>query len=237
MKKIILLSSLAVLTPHYAEAAYKVYSPRVEKGVVEIENKNTFDFDTVDSRQHVLEVGYGLTDWMSISLEGELEKEGSRGYEYTATAIETIFQFTQSGEYWLDVGAKFEAERSHETQHADKIEGSLLLEKGYGRFVHTANVNFEREVGHLHENGVEYGLSWRSKYLYSPMFNPGVEYYGEYGHINDPHDFDDQDNRLGPVISGDLGHGFSYDLGWLIGLSDGASDHTLKLNLEYEFLL
>jgi hypothetical protein len=235
MKKLVLLAMLCLLAPATAHAAFIVSSPRVSKGIMEIEAKNAFGFDDVDTRQHVLEVEYGFTDWMALSLEGEWEKENPRGYEYTASALEATVLFTEPGQYWLDAGAKLEYEFSHESQHADKIEAMLLLEKQINKFSHTANFIIEREVGDYSSGEYEGGFAWRTAYGYSRRISPAIEYYAEFGEIDDMPDFDSQEHSIGPAIYGHLGSGIKYDLGLLFGISDGASDQMLKLNLEYEF--
>jgi hypothetical protein len=220
-----------------AHAAFIVYSPKVEKGIVEIESQNAFEYnnDGDDERQHKLEIGYGVTTWWSVALEGEWEKEGSAEYDYTATAIENIFQFTDPGKYWLDAGAFLEYEFAHPSGSADKVEAKLLLEKNLINFSHTANFTIEQEVGDNANENPEWGFAWRSIYLAHPMINPGVEYYAEMNEIGNSGNFDAQEHFLGPVITGHLGHGIHYDLGWLIGLSDGSADHAVKFNIEYEF--
>jgi len=52
---------------------------------------------------------------------------------------------------------------------------------------------------------------------------------------------DQQDHRIGPVISGVLAGDsqgkWVYELGYLFGVSDAAPDGTLKFVVEYEFRL
>lgn len=237
MKKIALLSTLALLLPSSANAAYYVYSPHVEKGILEIESKNAFDYNDNgdDERQHKLSVGYGITSWWKLELEGEMEKEGTRGYDYTATEIENIFQFTDTGEYWLDAGAKLAYEFNDEPNSPDKLEASLLLEKRYTQFTHTANLTVEQEVGDNANDNPEWEVAWRSIYLYQPMLNPGFEYYGAFGEVSHSGSFEQQSHHLGPVLTGTLYPGLKYDIGLLFGLSDSASDQAIKFNLEYEF--
>ena len=235
MKKLALLSSLAFLLPYAANAAYYVHSPHVEKGILEIESKNAFDYDDTNERQHKAELKYGFTNWWALALEGEWEKEGHNGYDYTATAIENYFQFTQNGEYWLDAGAVVEYEFAHPSGSADKIEAALLLEKDMPNFTHIANLTVEQEVGNNANNNPEWEVSWRSIYLTHPMINPGFEYYGGFGEVNHSGNFEQQSHHLGPVVTGTLYPGLHYDVGLLFGLSDSASDQAVKFNLEYEF--
>lgn len=219
--------------------ALNVYSPYVEKGIMEIESKNRFDFDDRSSddnfRQHKLAVEYGFTSQWKVALYGELEKENNSGYKYTATEIENIFQLTEVGEYWADVGALVAYEFKHQDGDADKIEAFLLLTKNFNKFTSTVNLGFEKEVGSNADANPEGEIKWMAKYNYTPMFNPGVEYYGEFGEITHTGDYDSQKHRLGPVIYGKLGHGVKYETGVLFGISKEAEDYAVKVNLEYEF--
>ena len=115
---------------------------------------------------------------------------------------------------------------------ADKIEAKALLAKEIGKVQNVVNLIVEKEVGEDSSDNEGYGLAWSGKYMYSPSFDPGIEYYGDFGDTTD--DYEDQKHRIGPVIYGELG-GIGYDAGVLFGISKAAPDATLKLNLEYEF--
>ncbi len=228
---------LSVTAFHDAHAFY-IKSPYVEQGVLEVENKNRFDMDKRPAengfRQHVIGVGYGFTSWWSSELNGEWEKEAGHGYKYTATEIENTFQFTEQGEYLIDVGGLLSYEFSHEQGGADKVEAGILLGKKFTDWTHLANIIVEQEVGDHKNANPEYDVKWQTLYNYSSFVNPGVEYYGEFGEVTHSQGWDAQKHRFGPVIAGKLGHGVEYNIGWLFGISNGASDNAIKLNLEYE---
>ncbi len=220
-------------------SALTVYSPYVEKGIVEIESENRFDFDSRSSedkfRQHKIELGYGLTSNWKMEIVGELEKENQHGYEYSATEVENIFQLTEVGQYWADVGVLAAYEFAHPQGAADKMEMFLLLSKNFSNFTTMANIGFEKEVGSNSNSNPEGEIKWMAKYNYTPLFNPGVEYYGEFGEITHSGDYDEQKHRLGPVIYGKIGKGLKYETGVLFGASKAAEDYAVKINLEYEF--
>ncbi len=226
-----------------AKADFKIYSPRVEYRMLEVESRNRVDFDhrsgTDLFRQHKLGVGYGFTPWWFSEIYGELEKEQGHGYQYTATEWENLFQFTEPGQYWLDAGGLVEYERSHEAGGADELSGKLLLEKTINRFVHTANIGLEREVGEHRSGSTEFNFSWRSAYAVGERTSLGVEYFGNWNEIKHTGDYNAQQHRFGPVLFGSLPYvpGVKYELGYLLGISQSAQDHTVKLNLEYEFPL
>ena len=226
-----------------ALATHKVYSPNVEYGETEIEFRGhtTFDDRTAkdDQQKYIIEVGHGFTDYWFSSVFGEIEKEQNGEMEYEATAWENIFQLTDQGQYWLDVGLYIEYEYAHESYNNDKAEIKLLLEKASGSWVHTFNIIFERQLGSNAPDETEQGYAWRTALLVSKQFEPALEIYGSTGEVGRPHHGKDQDHRAGPVIGGTINLGnkdkLAYEAGYLFGLTDAAPDGTLKFSLEYEF--
>lgn len=224
-------------------ATHKVYSPTVEQGETEIEFRGHTTFDSRknkdDQQKYIIEVGHGFTDYWFTSVFGEIEKEENGEMEYEATAWENIFQLTEQGEYWVDVGLYLEYEYAHESYNNDKAEFKFLLEKANGRWVHTLNIIFEKELGSNAPDETEQGYAWRTAMLMSKSFEPALEIYGSTGEVGSPNHNEDQDHRAGPVISGTFKLGptdkMAYEVGYLVGLTNAAPDGTLKFTLEYEF--
>jgi len=241
----VLVVSALLLHSHKAHASHKIYSPHVEQGEAEVEVRGhtTFDSDDAkDSKEKIkVEFGYGFTEYWFSALGGEIEEDANGDLEYEATYWENIFQLTEQGQYWVDVGLYLEYEVAHEDGNNDKIEGKLLLEKNVGKYVNTANLIFVREVGSGASNATEFEYAWRTKYLYSKKLEPGIEIYGSMGEVGHALPSDQQDHRIGPVISGVLAGDsqgkWVYELGYLFGVSDAAPDGTLKFVVEYEFRL
>ncbi|MGQ0527557.1 MAG: hypothetical protein ACT4OY_05945 [Alphaproteobacteria bacterium] len=76
-------------------------------------------------------------------------------------------------------------------------------------------------------------MSLSIKYNYRPSFQPGFEYYGDFGAIGESSNFDDEDHQVGPVAYGSFGDHAGYEAGYLFGLSDAAPDGEAKLILKY----
>jgi len=235
-----LASGALLFAPSPARAEFKVWSPYVEEGVLEFELKERHDFD--DDRagdhfqQHKLEIKYGVSSWLALAVEGEVEREAGEGSDYEATEFEAYLQFTDPGEYWLDAGGKLVYEITHDAGKADKVEGALFLQKGIGRWTHRLNLTLEKEVGHK-PDGLEFEAAWRTGYLIAPAFEPGIEWYSGFGEIEHTGNWSAQEHLAGPVAHGKLGGGFKYEAGYLFGLSRGAPDGSAKLILEYEIPL
>lgn len=242
MKKLSVIAALVGAFFVRSDAyALHIYSPYVEKGIMEIESLNRFDFDSRSSengfREHKLAVEYGFTSQWKAALYGELQKDGGSGYKYTATEIENYFQLTDVGEYWADVGALVSYEFAHPKGSADKMEVFLLLAKNFSKFTTYANIGFEKEIGSNSNKNPEGEMKLMARYNYIPTLNPAIEYHGGFGEIGDGEGYDNQKHRFGPVLYGKLGQGVKYDFGVLFGISRAAEDYALKLNLEYEFPL
>ncbi len=239
----LLIGSVFVLATQHAHASHKIYSPNVEEGEVELEMRShtTFDNDSSkDGQEKIkLEAGFGVTERWFTGL-GSVIKDNTNGdLDYTATFWENIIQFTEQGKYWVDVGVYLEYEVASKTGDNDAVEGKLLLEKLVGRYLSTANLVLVRDVGSGASNATQFEYAWRTKYLYSKAFEPGIAIYGEMGEVGNVSPSDQQDHRIGPVFSGVLGGSrdgkWVYEVGYLFGISDAAPDGTLKFNIEYEF--
>ncbi|MGB4058008.1 MAG: FTR1 family protein [Alphaproteobacteria bacterium] len=231
--------ALGVLTATPAHATKTVTSPQVNKGELEIKSKTgiTHDDDSESKDgavQQKFTAEYGVTDRLEIEAEAEFENSGDDdNTDFTALALESKFELTEPGQYWMDVAVKG-AYEFNMTDGPDKIEGKLVLGKDSEMFKHRANIILEREVGDDAADETEVAISWSSRYRYNPMFEPGFEIYSEFGALSDGSEFDEESHRIGPVFYGKI-NSFKYEAGYLFGASDAAADGTLKAILAYEW--
>lgn len=230
-----------LIAPQNANAIDKIYSPIVHSGELELETRGTYDFDDRDERDGAWEQKWGfggaLADRWAAELYLETEKEKGEDLELEAVALETRWQLFEQGEYWLDTGLYLEYELATESEAADKLEGKILLEKGYGQFEHRANIIFEREVGGYSEDETELEFSAVSRYRVNEFLEPGVEWHSAFGEIDDLGTWSSQKHNVGPAVYGKLGGGFRYELSLLFGVSTEATDTVLRGVLEYEWYL
>lgn len=221
----------------------KVYSPYVEQGEVELEFRGhtTFDSDPDknDQQAYKLEAGYGVTAHWFTAIGSEIENDANNGLQYESTFWENIIQFGEQGEYWVDSGLYVEYHLAKQAGTPDELETKLLLEKASGNFVNTANLALVWEYGSNASSATNFEFAWKTTYFISARVRPGFEAYAEVGELGHPWPADQQDNRIGPVVCGDLertSHGkLKYEVGYLFGVSDAAPNGTLKFELEYEF--
>jgi high-affinity iron transporter len=230
----VLVVSVSTLVIPFAQAGTKVYSPIIEPGEWEFEISSQSSGDEVLIKP---EIGYGVTRYWYTEIVGEFEGESLNSGEYEATAWENIFQLTQQGQYWLDAGLYTEYEFAPEGDVTSKFELKLLLEKGIGKIVHTTNLSVERGLGGDGSES-EFGYAWRTKYRFSPLFEPAIEIYGELGEAGNLNNVSQQDHRIGPVLMGKYPLSrkskIGYEAGYLVGLNSNSPNGTIKGSIECE---
>ncbi len=233
---------LGILPTRNAEAGFKVYSPYVEQGEWEFEFRGhrTVDNDPTkdDGRKFLYEIGYSPTAFWHTAVF--LEAEGGPGEpnDTSAVAFENIFQLTDPGQYWLDVGAYVEYEKGLNRDGAHALEWKLLLEKDFGHIVVVANPIWKQGFSDHGADGVGFEYAWGTYYRLRPELEPGFEAYGEIGELTNPNAIDAQEHFIGPVTRGMFKLGgtqkLKYDLGYLFGATGGSADGAFKFELEYE---
>lgn len=216
--------------PLVAQAQFdRVYHPYVEQHEREIEYGNVWrDVTNETVSLERLGVGYSWNErWsgeiyvLKESLNEEMEKV--HGYE-----AELIWQATEQGEYWADVGLLLEAGGTADT-HQRELAAGLLVEKEFANSLSaTLNLIAEYEFGNDVQNEVEAAARAQLRYRYSPSFEPAIEWY-----------IDEKDSAAGPAILGRQGLSSStqlrWELGYLLGLTEDTPDKTVRLNIEFEF--
>jgi hypothetical protein len=127
------------------------------------------------------------------------------------------------------------------SETSDTAKLGLLLQREQEKTLHTLNLYIEKEVGQSAGNADTFSYAWQSRYRLSPLFEPGIEIYGQIEDLNHPGKLSEQQLRIGPMFAGAYnlrelgGKGkVKYELGYLFGLTDATEDRTLRTRIEYE---
>ena len=246
---VVLLSALSwsCLTSTGARAEFKVRSPIVDYREFEFEHNGDTTFDKAKSgrsnnQSYTNEIGVGAFPNWFVELEGEWAAPSGENLRYEATTIENTFQLTPQGKYWADLG--FFAEYSHAASRGDPDSFTFgpLVQKELPDFLgtdtlHTLNLFVSKEVGHNRTDDTGFLYAWQSRLRLDPLFEPGIEIYGEVGDIEHPGKLADQQHRIGPVLVGlynFFGYGkVKYEIGYLFGLTRATEDGAVRWRLEY----
>lgn len=243
MALILCAAGTLVFRPHPAAALdTKVYSPHVVEGELAFEQRGFAAFDGDPQKDRFVktryELEYGLTSWWKTALIGEAERSAGKDgpFKYTATALENLFQLTEPGEYWLDLGFYTELESPVAEEDPYEFEWKLLLEKDLGQTTHRLNLIFSKTFGLHASSRVDATFGWASFLRYREWLQPGFEVYGEPGDFTDR--VNNQSYRIGPVLYGTLpgiGNGkFKYEIGYLAGITTATPSSAVKWLMEYE---
>lgn len=215
-----------------------VYTPTVEYGEREIDIK--YGDASAGNRTQVSSVGlgYGAAEYWFTEVYLKQERNGSA--IANLTEWENKFQLTDTGEYPVDFGfvTELEAPLTSNTPWEFKVGG--LLQSEFGKLQLNGNVLFKRAFG-LAGSSYDTQLlyQWQAKYRWQPVLEFGVQGFGELGKWNDWDKQADQNHCIGPAVFGKFALGnrqaVKYNAAWLFGASDAAPDHTLRMQVEYEF--
>lgn len=238
----ILIGSMASFPAH---AIGKLYSPYVEKGEWELEYFGTRSVDGESGKnneqQHQFSVGYAVNDWWHVEVYRKYAKEPQAKTKFDQYELENIFQLTEQGEYWLDVGGYFAYEYTPQHSRTDTVETKLILEKDIGRFLNILDINLEKDIGSGPKAGFEPGFLWSSRYNYSKYFDPGFEISSSFNEINRTGSYNAQQHYIGPVAYGKIPlhitgqyDAVKYRMGYLFGVSTAANDGEAVAQIEYE---
>lgn len=195
---------VALTAPAWAE--FRLREPDAEPGEFELEHNGSYGFDSRAAHRaeqsYTAEIGYGVTDFWHTEIEGEWSRDPGPGNRtrFTALTSENVFQFTERGEYWADVGFFAEYGRGLPRGTADEITLGPLLRKQIGPTINVLNVFLEKEVGSYAAGPPQLLYAWETRLALGKMFEPGIEFYGQPGAIGHFAAWRDQDLRAGPVL-------------------------------------
>lgn len=220
-----------------AYATNKVSSPEVTKDKLELEYRGGYDIDERNSRdgtaQHKFLVNYGTTDRLRPEIKLIVNDSATNDMRLSGVEPGLKWQFLKKDEAWASAALEWVYKLSTESHVADKFESKLLLGKSMGDFQHFANIAVEHELGANRKAGTALLLSWKTKYHLTDYAEPGIEFHSNLGRLNDGLNYNEQNHQFGPTISGGIGEHFRYDIGYLFGASNAATDGRVKLILDY----
>jgi hypothetical protein len=234
----------AVGLPGLAAAgpAESIYTPIVDYREWEFEFKGGVqDFGNRDNGElaYMVSLGYGIAPRWATELSVEYPRTPGNAARVEEVEWENIFQLTEHGEHWLDVGI-FNEISHNRLEHRNFFAIGPLFQQETGRSQTNLNVLWTRQLSAMPDgvigsrNELTYAAQW--KWNLRPAFQPGVQAFGSLG---DPAHLRSQELKVGPAFFGraSLGNGkaLKYDAALLGGLTRETPNTTLRFQLEYEF--
>jgi hypothetical protein len=253
-----LAAALALLAPllasSRARADYHVVSPyEIDLGELEIEHNGDAVFDRrssqVGATSYTLELGTGLTAWWHSEIELGFDRAPGGGQPtlLTQAVSENMFQLTEPGERFVDLGFYIEYGQSTTrgaAAAANEVTFGPVIGKDIGHTTHILNLFFTRQLGpDQTSQGLDVSYAWQSRWnLWAPL-SPAVEIYGDAGTLGSMPRLSRQQLLAGPVAIGainldelGLGHAgkLKYEIGWLFGATSETATGTLRWRTELE---
>ncbi|RAP56108.1 hypothetical protein BTJ49_14795 [Oleiagrimonas sp. MCCC 1A03011] len=177
-------------------------------------------------------VAHAFTGWWKPELYlARYERAPGERSQWLGYEFENVFQLTEPGRYWADVGVLASYEHNTAGHGPDALEAGALIEKTQGRFDHIVNLIWEKHIGAGASRRYEFRYSYRGTYAVSSAFRPGIEAYGRPA---------DHAYQAGPIVAGewhvpDSTSNIEYRVGVLFGVNTAAPQHTWLAQVEYEF--
>lgn len=231
---------LSFVCAHAGPADY-VYTPGIEYGEKEVEFKLGSQKKGDDPRESAssLGFGWGAREWWFTEISIKHKRENNEGTKLDAIEWENKFQLTETGKYPIDLGFLFEIERPRDHAEGWEVKWGPLMQTEFGKVQLNANLLFERNYRAAEPSDTSLLYQWQGKYRWMPQLEFGLQGFGEMGKWNDWAPREERVHKIGPAIFGKLpmggAHSVKYNAAWLLGASQAAPDHTLRVQLEYEF--
>jgi len=148
------------------------------------ESRATWDPDTVQSMEHVLEIEHGLTDHWDIALynvfgqtQSNMAGVESEPFRFEEIKLETRYRFADRGEWPVDVLAYGEVVKQF-GNGVYELEGKAILARDFDKVTAALNIigALEKESDEIEP---EFGYAAGVSYEVHPKFSIGAETYGE----------------------------------------------------------
>lgn len=228
----------------YAGPADYVYMPTVEHGEREIDFKFGTGTPPAGERKTVtsLGYGYGATEYWFTELYLKREVEGASS-DVTLAEWENKFQLFETGKYPIDMGLIVELEAPVSASGPWEVKFGPLFQTEFGKLQLNANALFERKYdseGSGMHYATEFNYQWQAKYRLQPEFEFGLQGFGGLGEWDSwANSKEEEGHSVGPAIFGKLVMGnrqaIKYNAAWLTGTGATTPEHTLRVQVEYEF--
>jgi hypothetical protein len=234
---------------HYQD--YQVYDwETLQRGWAEvaIRNVNTFKrnffmsyngqlYSKGGMTMNTANLAYGITDHLQIGFNSDFLSSNNLPFNFYRFRADVLYQFGDKNVRIVNPALYLEySVPAAGFEEPSRAELRLILMKDAGDFRITLNPAIEKalsgdELDNALETNLYGGFYWRRHYL----VQPGLEYIGRFGEINEFPDQNYQPHLFFAIVDLRFLEGFTLNLGLGYGINLGSDDWVGKFGLSYEF--
>lgn len=232
---------------------FEVYPAQTEgQGILDLESLNSFvpkghhgeggtsagDLPSDSMYRTAFELEYGLSDKLEAAAYLNLAHANGGSLQYAGSKYRVRGSLFEQGELPVDLGWYAELEWWRTPEFDDQqleLELRPIVEKDFGRWSCILNPKFEKVLaGPGRNRGFEFGYANKISWRLSRYFQPGIEFYGGIGLMDDSDPLHAQQHYIFPVVDMLLPGDVHINFGAGFGLTRGSDRVITKLNIELE---
>jgi hypothetical protein len=188
------------------------------------------------------QLDYGFTDSYAFRVIFLQDKRDHDNWEHNYVTLENRFQLIERETHGWDGGFRFSYTQSDGDKSPNGVEFRLVSQVPFWQvWEWRQNTIFGHEVGPDATDGINFELRnqitrrFEAKGTGLGPIRVGLEMFNDFGNLRQLQGYDAQDHQFGPVLAGNLSHGFFYQIGYRYGISESGTAHTTKFYLGRKF--
>lgn len=236
----VLLSSAACVAAGPATAATGYYLVEVysDPGQLTLDYKywNAKRSGSAPLGSPELGVGYGVNSRWYTELYGTYIQTAAGGTSFSSLNWQNDVLLTQ-GEYPFDLALHTNVEQ-YRGRDGYGLEWGPALQTEWWRTQFNLNLFFQRDYRTAQGGPTQLVYQWQVRQHWRPLFNVGVQGFGELGRWDHWSRREDQSHRLGPALFGTARFGrqfLKYEAAYLFGTNNAHSARSVTMRLQFGF--
>lgn len=211
-----------------------VGSPNVTKGRTKIELRAGFseadETSSADERvRSRIQIDHGFSDWYAGRLSFSTDKRKNSDMEAESLTLENRFHLLKKATHGFDFGTRLNYTFKDGDKKPDGLSFRLYTRVPVQKWDIRFNQIFDRSIGEMQRKGIALQLEGQITHPVGNGHRFGFESINSFGALNNQNGYSAQDHTFGPVLKGEFAaHSLDYELGYRVGISRAAPDHSFK---------
>lgn len=220
---------------------FDIHAPEAKSGELEFESLNATNVGSLRAMReptregHEHKLAYGVTDFWKMEVGALVDRPAGGDLRLSLIEFENIFVLRSVERSGLGLGLFTSIQAATDPATTNSVVFGPIVYWKSERLSALANPYIEKTFGQHHEEGIALTYTWRAKYEIDKVLAVGLQGLGRVENVGNAAPFSAQDHRMGPALyfTREFGNGQDLEIaiGAFAGITHGAPDATLKLNL------